>query len=60
MENTQALLWELEGELLEATMAGDKLRKKNSLNPEEREKLADIEKRREILTKRLRKIRMGG
>lgn len=60
MQNEQAALWELEGDLLQATMAYDKLSKKAVLTEEEQEKLADLEQRKNVLSQRLRKLRMRG
>ncbi len=56
----QSVLWELEGDLLQASMQCDKLRKKGILSPEEQERLADLEKRKEVLEKRIREQRMKG
>ena len=52
--------FELEGELLETTMKIDKLRKKENLNEEDKAKLEDLEKRKNLLEKRLREARMKG
>ena len=53
-----SVLWELEGDLLQITMKCDKLRKKDSLSKEEKEKLEDWEKRKVLLEKRLKEQRM--
>lgn len=50
--------FELEGQLLETTMQIDKLKKKGSLTEEDKAKLEDLEKRKNILDKRLRDARM--
>ncbi len=50
--------FELEGELLETTMQIDKLKKKQDLTEEDKAKLEDLEKRKNILDKRLRDARM--
>ncbi len=50
--------FELEGELLETTMQIDKLKKKKDLTEEDKAKLEDLEKRKNILDKRLRDARM--
>jgi len=50
--------FELEGELLETTMQIDKLKKKKDLTEEDKVKLEDLEKRKNILDKRLRDARM--
>lgn len=55
--NTQ---FELEGQLLETTMKIDKLMKKENLTNDEKETLEDLEKRKNILNKRLREMRMKG
>ena len=52
--------FELEGELLEATMKIDKLKKKEGLTDEDKERLEDLEKRKNLLEKRLREARMKG
>ena len=52
--------FELEGELLETTMKIDKLKKKENLSEEDKAKLEDLEKRKNILEKRLREARMKG
>lgn len=52
--------FELEGELLETTMKIDKLKKQENLSEEDKEKLEDLEKRKQILDKRLREARMKG
>ena len=50
--------FELEGELLETTMQIDKLKKNKDLTEEDKVKLEDLEKRKNILDKRLRDARM--
>lgn len=50
--------FELEGELLETTMKIDKLKKKENLTDEDKLTLEDLEKRKNILDKRLRDARM--
>ena len=52
--------FELEGELLETTMKIDKLKKKEGLTNEDKERLEDLEKRKNLLEKRLREARMKG
>lgn len=52
--------WSLEGDLLEAQMKIDKLKKKTDLTDDEKKELADLETRRDILSKQLRKERMKG
>lgn len=50
--------WEIEGELLQLQISMDKLNKRNDLTEEEKERLADMEKRKEILQELLRKEKM--
>ena len=50
--------WEIEGDLLQTQMKIDKLKKQDSLLAEQQEELADLERRRDILSKELRKQRM--
>ena len=52
--------FELEGELLDVTMKLDKLKKKSELTDEDKAKSEDLEKRKNILEKRLREVRMKG
>ncbi|MBR3622838.1 MAG: hypothetical protein IKN43_05770 [Selenomonadaceae bacterium] len=52
--------FELEGELLDATMKLDKLRKKQDLTEEDKLKMEDLTKRKNILEQRLRDARMKG
>ena len=51
-------LWEIEGDLLQVQMKIDKLKKEDNLSEENRAELQDLEKRRDILNKQLRKERM--
>ena len=51
-------IWEVEGDLLQTQLKIDKLKKKDNLSEEERSELDDLETRKEILTKQLRKERM--
>ena len=50
--------WALEGDLLQTQIQIDKLKKKESLSDEERDKLSDLEKRKSILEKKFRKEHM--
>jgi len=50
--------WELEGELLQIQISLDKLNKQPELSEEERERMADLEKRKQILQDLLRKEKM--
>ena len=50
--------WEIEGELLQLQISMDKLNKRQDLTDEEKERLADMEKRKEILQELLRKEKM--
>jgi len=52
--------FELEGELLDVTMKLDKIKKKTDLDDEDKARLEDLEKRKNILEKRLREVRMKG
>ena len=52
--------FELEGELLDATMKLDKLRKKQDLTEEDKLKMEDLTKRKNILEQRPRDARMKG
>ena len=50
--------WELEGELLQIQISLDKLNKQPELSEEERERMADLEKRKQILQDLVRKEKM--
>ena len=50
--------WEIEGELLQLQISIDKLNKKQDLTESEKERLADMGKRKEILQELLRKEKM--
>ncbi len=52
--------WEMEGELLQVQITLDKLRRKEELTAEERERAEDLEKRKKILQEALRKEKMRG
>lgn len=52
--------FELEGELLETTMKIDKLKKNENLSEEDKDKLEDLEKRKNLLEKRLREAKIKG
>ncbi len=53
-------IWELEGQLLQAMTAFDRLKKKQELSIEEREKLEELEKRKAFLEQALRQERLKG
>lgn len=50
--------WEIEGELLQLQISMDKLNKRQDLTEDEKDRLADMEKRKEILQELLRKEKM--
>ena len=50
--------WELEGELLQLQMTLDKLNKQSELSAEDKERMTELEKRKEILQELLRKEKM--
>ena len=50
--------WELEGELLQIQIALDKLSKQTGASEADRERMAQMEKRKEILQELLRKEKM--
>ena len=50
--------WELEGELLQLQMTLDKLNKPSELSAEDKERMTELEKRKEILQELLRKEKM--
>ena len=50
--------WELEGELLQLQITLDKLNKQSELSAEDKERMTELEKRKEILQELLRKEKM--